>query len=195
MENIVVIDNYDSFTYNLVHALGQITGEKVDVFRNDKLELDDLEKYSHIVLSPGPGIPDEAGMLKDIIRTYAPRKRLLGVCLGHQAIAEVFGAELINIRKVFHGVATTIKILDSEDYLFRNIPDNFEGGRYHSWIVSDKRLPANLKITAKATDGEIMGMSHTEYDVKGVQFHPESILTKCGIDILTNWILGEDTEI
>ena len=195
MENIVVIDNYDSFTYNLVHALGQITGEKVDVFRNDKLKMDDLEKYSHIVLSPGPGIPDEAGMLKDIIRAFAPRKRMLGVCLGHQAIAEVFGAELVNIRKVFHGVATNVKVLDKKDYLFRNIPDEFEGGRYHSWIVSEEKLPAALKITAKAIDGEIMALSHTRYDAKGVQFHPESILTKCGTDILTNWILGENAEI
>jgi anthranilate synthase component 2 len=195
MEKIVVIDNYDSFTYNLVHALSQITGEEVKVFRNDRLEMGDLEKYSHIVLSPGPGIPDEAGMLKEIIKTYAPDKRMLGVCLGHQAIAEVFGGELINIRKVFHGVSTRIKVLDSNDYLFRNIPDNFEGGRYHSWIVSDENLPSSLKITARAEDGEIMGMSHTQYDVKGVQFHPESILTKCGTELLTNWVLGEDGEI
>ncbi len=195
MEKVVVIDNYDSFTYNLVHALNQIIGGKVDVFRNDKIKMEDLEKYSHIVLSPGPGIPDEAGRLKEIIRTYAPGKRMLGVCLGHQAIAEVFGGELINIRKVFHGVSTPIKVLDRKDYLFRNIPAVFDGGRYHSWIVSEKNLPSSLKITAKAEDGEIMGMSHTEYDVKGVQFHPESILTKCGTELLTNWVLGEGAEI
>jgi anthranilate synthase component 2 len=192
MEKVVVIDNYDSFTYNLVHALGQITGEKVDVYRNDKVELPELEKYSHIVLSPGPGIPDEAGRLKEIIRAFAPGKRMLGVCLGHQAIAEVFGGSLVNIRKVFHGVSTRIRVLDREDYLFRNIPDEFEGGRYHSWIVSDQDLPECLKITARAEDGEIMALSHTGYDVKGVQFHPESILTKCGTDILTNWILGNE---
>jgi len=195
MEKVVVIDNYDSFTYNLVHALNQITGSKVDVFRNDKVEAEDLEQYTHVVLSPGPGIPDEAGNLKEIIRSLAPRKKMLGVCLGHQAIAEVFGGELVNIRKVYHGVATRIKILDKEDYLFRKIPDDFEGGRYHSWIVSDKNLPSVLKITARAEDGEIMGMSHLEYDVKGVQFHPESILTKCGMDLLTNWVLGEEAEI
>ena len=195
MEKIAVIDNYDSFTYNLVHALSQITGEEIDVFRNDKLEMADLEKYTHIVLSPGPGIPDEAGKLKEIIETYAPSKKMLGVCLGHQAIAEVFGGELINISKVFHGVSTSIKVLDKGDYLFRNIPEEFEGGRYHSWIVSDKNLPSSLKITANAVDGEIMGMSHTSYDVKGLQFHPESILTKCGNELLTNWVLGEKTEI
>jgi anthranilate synthase component 2 len=192
MEKIVVIDNYDSFTYNLVHALGQITGEKVDVIRNDKLEMSDLEGYSHIVLSPGPGIPDEAGKLKEIIRTFAPTKRLLGVCLGHQAIAEVFGGKLENIRKVYHGVSTKISVLDRDDYLFRNIPDDFEGGRYHSWIVSDESLPESLKVTARAEDGEIMGMSHTEFDVKGVQFHPESILTEVGDKLLTNWILGNE---
>jgi len=195
MEKVAVIDNYDSFTYNLVHALSQITGSKVDVFRNDRLELSELEKYSHIVLSPGPGIPDEAGMLKEIVSRFAPGKRILGVCLGHQAIAEVFGGKLINIRKVFHGVSTRIRVLDREDYLFRNIPSEFEGGRYHSWIVSDDGLPAVLKVTARAEDGEIMAMSHMEYDVKGVQFHPESILTKCGTDLLTNWIMGDDSEI
>ncbi len=195
MEKIVVIDNYDSFTYNLVHALSQITGEGIDVFRNDKVDIKLLDQYTHLVLSPGPGIPEEAGMLKEIIRTYAPVKHMLGVCLGHQAIAEVFGGKLINIRKVFHGVSTQIRILDQEDYLFRNIPDNFEGGRYHSWIVSDRDLPRCLKVTAKAVDGEIMAMSHTRYDVKGVQFHPESILTQCGTDLLTNWIMGAEPEI
>lgn len=191
----MVIDNYDSFTYNLVHALNQITGSSVDVFRNDKVELSGLEKYTHFVLSPGPGIPDEAGRLKEIIKHFAEHKRVLGVCLGHQAIAEVFGGRLINISKVFHGVSTRIRILDREDYLFRNIAEEFEGGRYHSWIVSDKGLPSCLKITALAEDGEIMGMRHTEYDVRGLQFHPESILTKCGTDLLTNWILGEDAEL
>ncbi len=192
MEKIVVIDNYDSFTYNLVHALSQITGTKVDVFRNDKVEPAELAEYSHIVLSPGPGIPDEAGGLKEIIETYAPVRRMLGVCLGHQAIAEVFGGKLINIRKVFHGVSTRIRVLDREDYLFRSLPEEFERGRYHSWIVSDEGFPSSLKITARAEDGEIMGISHTEYDVKGVQFHPESVLTKCGTDLLTNWITGDD---
>ncbi len=190
MENVVVIDNYDSFTYNLVHALNQITGSRVDVFRNDKVGINDLESYSHIVLSPGPGIPDEAGMLKDIIRRYAPSKRMLGVCLGHQAIAEVFGGSLINIPRVFHGVSTRIRVVDREDYLYRNIPVDFEGGRYHSWIVSEKDLPDSLQITAKAEDGEIMGLSHREFDVKGVQYHPESVLTREGMAILTNWIIS-----
>lgn len=190
MEKVVVIDNYDSFTYNLVHALNQITGTRVDVFRNDRVKIGELDRYTHIVLSPGPGIPDEAGTLKEIIRAYAPVKRMLGVCLGHQAIAEVFGAKLVNIRKVFHGVSTRIQVLDKDDYLYRNIPGNFDGGRYHSWIVSDDQLPPSLKVTARAEDGEIMGMSHIEYDVKGVQFHPESILTKCGTELLTNWITG-----
>ena len=190
MEKVVVIDNYDSFTYNLVHALNQITGTRVDVFRNDKLDLDDLAVYSHIVLSPGPGIPDEAGLLKDIIRVYAPAKRMLGVCLGHQAIAEVFGGSLINISKVFHGVSTRIRVLDREDYLYRNIPVEFDGGRYHSWIVSKKGLPDSLSITAEARDGEIMGLRHNEYDVKGVQYHPESVLTREGMAILTNWIVS-----
>ena len=189
MEKVVVIDNYDSFTYNLVHALNQVTGSRVDVFRNDKVDVKELAAYSHIVLSPGPGIPDEAGLLKDIIREYAPYKRMLGVCLGHQAIAEVFGGSLINISKVFHGVATRISILDREDYLYRNIPVQFNGGRYHSWIVSEEDLPASLKVTARAEDGEIMGMSHREYDVKGVQYHPESVLTREGMAILTNWIV------
>lgn len=190
MEKVVVIDNYDSFTYNLVHALNQITGTRVDVFRNDKVEIDALAAYTHIVLSPGPGIPDEAGLLKDIILKYAPEKRMLGVCLGHQAIAEVFGGSLINISKVFHGVSTRIRVLDREDYLYRDIPGEFDGGRYHSWIVSEKDLPDSLQITAKAEDGEIMGLSHKKYDVKGVQYHPESILTKEGMAILTNWIIS-----
>ena len=189
MEKVVVIDNYDSFTYNLVHALNQITGSKVDVFRNDKVDVKELATYSHIVLSPGPGIPDEAGLLKDIIREYARDKRMLGVCLGHQAIAEVFGGSLINISKVFHGVSTRIRVLDRKDYLYRNVPGEFDGGRYHSWIVSEEDLPESLKVTARAEDGEIMGMSHRDYDVKGVQYHPESVLTKEGMAILTNWIV------
>ena len=192
MGKIVVIDNYDSFTYNLVHAMKQITGGQVDVIRNDKVSLDDLQQHSHIILSPGPGIPEEAGLLKEIIRRYAPEKRMLGVCLGHQAIAEVFGGKLVNISRVFHGVSTKIKVLDREDYLYRNIPDEFDGGRYHSWIVSEEGLPACLKVTAEAEDGEIMGISHVEYDLKGVQFHPESVLTKVGEEILSNWFMYQE---
>ena len=192
MGKILVIDNYDSFTYNLVQAMKQITGGQVDVIRNDKVSLDDLQQYSHIILSPGPGIPEEAGLLKEIIRRYAPEKRMLGVCLGHQAIAEVFGGKLVNISRVFHGVSTKIKVLDREDYLYRNIPDEFDGGRYHSWIVSEEGLPACLKVTAEAEDGEIMGISHVEYDLKGVQFHPESVLTKVGEEILSNWFMYQE---
>ena len=195
MEKVVVIDNYDSFTYNLVHALNQITGNRVDVFRNDKVDIDGLDEYTHIVLSPGPGIPAEAGLLKEIVRRYAPFRRMLGVCLGHQAIAEVFGGKLVNIKKVYHGVATNIRVVDRNDYLYRNIPENFEGGRYHSWIVSADKLPSSLKVTALAEDGEIMGMTHAEYDVRGVQFHPESILTKCGTELLTNWIIGGEKDL
>jgi len=188
MKKIVVIDNYDSFTYNLVHAIDQLTGEKTAVFRNDQIALKDLDPFDKIVLSPGPGIPDEAGMLKEIIQHFAPDKSILGVCLGHQAIAEVFGGKLLNIHKVFHGVSTKIKVLNDRDYLFRDVPDIFEGGRYHSWIVSGDNLPDCFTVSAVAEDGEIMAISHNTYDVKGVQFHPESVLTEMGEKIISNWI-------
>ncbi|KPK88100.1 MAG: anthranilate synthase subunit II [Bacteroides sp. SM23_62_1] len=185
---IAVIDNYDSFTYNLVHALKQISRQQVVVFRNDRVNNEELRIFDKILLSPGPGIPDEAGMLKSIIRRWAPEKSILGVCLGHQAIAEVFGGKLINIRKVFHGVATKIKILKSDDHLFLELPEFLEGGRYHSWIVSSKDLPDCFEITAEAEDGEIMAISHKEYDLKGLQFHPESVLTTLGEKIISNWL-------
>ncbi|KKK82505.1 hypothetical protein LCGC14_2802720 [marine sediment metagenome] len=193
---ILLIDNYDSFTYNLAQLMEQMN-QKVNVFRNDKIDIQGIEAVnpSALLVSPGPGSPTDSGVSIEAIDALGPKIPVLGVCLGHQAIAEVFGGELINIRKVFHGVSTRIKVLDSNDYLFRNIPDNFEGGRYHSWIVSDENLPSSLQITARAEDGEIMGMSHTRYDVKGVQFHPESILTKCGTELLTNWVMGEDGKI
>ena len=188
MQKIVVIDNYDSFTYNLVHALDKLSGGKVDVFRNDRVSREELEGYDAIVLSPGPGIPDEAGQLKKIIEWFSPTKRILGVCLGHQAIAEVFGGRLININKVFHGVSTMVQVLDKDDYLYKGIPELFDAGRYHSWIVSTDGLPDCLSISAVAEDGEIMGISHREYDIRGVQYHPESVLTSVGEKIIANWL-------
>jgi len=185
---IAVIDNYDSFTYNLVHAIQAITGSRVKVYRNDQLELDELDQYDKLVLSPGPGIPDEAGMLKEIIRKYGPEKSILGVCLGHQAIAEVYGGHLLNINQVFHGVATAISIQGGSDFLFSGISTPFKGGRYHSWIVSREGLPGCFNILAEAEDGEIMALAHKEYDIRGVQFHPESVLTECGNQIIENWL-------
>jgi len=188
MMKIVVIDNYDSFTFNLVHSLKQISRQQVAVFRNDKLMIEDLRVFDKVVLSPGPGIPDEAGLLKAIIRRWAPEKSILGVCLGHQAIGEVFGAKLLNIPKVFHGVSTKIRILKPDDYMFLDMPEFIDGGRYHSWIVSSENLPDCFEITAEAEDGEIMAISHKIFDLKGVQFHPESVLTTLGEKIISNWL-------
>ncbi len=185
---IAVIDNYDSFTYNLVHALKHISSQPVVVFRNDRVNNEELRIFDKIVLSPGPGIPDEAGLLKSIIRRWAPEKSMLGVCLGHQAIAEVFGGKLLNIHKVFHGVSTRIRILKSDDRLFLKLPEFLEGGRYHSWIVSSEDLPDCFEITAEAEDGEIMAISHKHFDLKGIQFHPESVLTTMGEQIISNWL-------
>lgn len=185
---ITLIDNYDSFAYNLVHYLRQITGEKIDVYRNNQVTIEQLEKYDAIVLSPGPGIPDEAGLLKEIIKTYAPKKRLLGVCLGEQAIGEVFGAKLQNTKQVFHGVATKIYRTEVESDIFQGIPHEFEAGRYHSWIVDKEGLPSCLEITAEDSEGRIMALKHKTYDVQGVQFHPESILTPLGYKMIENWV-------
>ncbi len=185
---IAVIDNYDSFTYNLVHSLKQISHQQVAVFRNDKVIIEDLGSFDKIVLSPGPGIPDEAGLLKAVIRRWAQEKSILGVCLGLQAIAEVFGAKLLNIKKVYHGVSTRIWILKPDDYLFVDLPEYIEGGRYHSWIVTSEDLPDCFEITAEAENGEIMAISHKKYDLKGVQFHPESVLTTYGEKIISNWL-------
>lgn len=186
--SIVVIDNYDSFTYNLVHAIKKISGEQVDVFRNDELELSDLEKYDKIVLSPGPGIPEEAGLLLPIIREYAPRKSMLGVCLGHQAIGEAFGGTLTNMNSVLHGIATPVSKTEVPTNLFDGLPDSFMVGRYHSWIVNTEDLPACLQVTSYDEKGLIMSMKHTEYDVEGVQFHPESVLTPLGEQMIANWL-------
>lgn len=186
--DILVLDNYDSFTYNLVHLIRQITGDKVEVRRNDEISLDEVEQFDKIVLSPGPGIPDEAGISKDLIRKYAPTKSILGVCLGHQAIAEVFGGKIYNLKKVLHGVQSPVYLNNRIDYLFENIPSRFNGGRYHSWMVAKEELPAELAITSEDDNGEIMSISHHKYDVKGVQFHPESILTEYGEHMMANWL-------
>jgi anthranilate synthase component 2 len=188
MKKIMVLDNYDSFTYNLVHALKKITGRNVDVFRNDQLPLEKVMEYDKIVLSPGPGIPDEAGVLKDLIAAYASSKSILGVCLGLQAIGEVYGAKLINLRNVYHGVATSMHILTPDEILFKGIPDGFQGGRYHSWIVSRDNLPSCFDITVEDDQGEIMGLTHKEYDLRAVQFHPESVLTPLGEKMIENWL-------
>lgn len=188
MKKILVFDNYDSFTYNLVHYLEKIIDAPVDVFRNDRIPLERINEYDKILLSPGPGLPDEAGILKQVIKEYAPYKSILGVCLGNQAIAEVFGGKLFNLDTVFHGVATNMRILDKEEMLFKGIPGEFKAGRYHSWMVLKEGLPECLKITVEDDNGQIMALSHREYDVKGVQFHPESILTEYGEQIIANWL-------
>lgn len=183
---IVIIDNYDSFTYNLSHLLKEL-GAEVYVVRNDKFELKDLEQYDKIVLSPGPGIPSEAGLLLDVIRTYAGRKPILGVCLGHQAIGEVFGARLENLKEVYHGVQTEGTQLGN-DYIFEGLPERVMMGRYHSWVVAKDFVPECLEVTAMSDDGEIMAMRHRQYDIHGIQFHPESVLTPEGKTIVGNFL-------
>jgi len=187
---ILVIDNYDSFTYNLVHLLQEL-GQDYIVWRNDKFALDDVEPFSNILLSPGPGIPEEAGLLLDVIRRYAPSKRIFGICLGQQAIAEVFGGTLYNMPKPLHGVATDIIVTDEKEKLFQDFPKDSKIGRYHSWAVSKENIPSCLRVTAQDPDGVIMALRHTEYDVCSVQFHPESILTTNGKKLMENWI-GND---
>lgn len=184
---ILVFDNYDSFTYNLVHAVRKLGYTDVDVYRNDKISLDQIEQYDKILLSPGPGIPEEAGLLLPLIERYAPTKSILGVCLGEQAIGQCFGAELINLEDVYHGVATRVKVTAS-DPLFAELPQELEVGRYHSWIVSRNALPECLRVTAEDADGQIMAIAHKTFDVRGVQFHPESVLTPEGEKMLENWL-------
>ena len=184
---ILVIDNYDSFTYNLVHYLEDLDC-KVTVMRNDEFELQEVEKFDKILLSPGPGVPDEAGLLKDVIRKYASTKSILGVCLGQQAIGEVFGGSLINLEKVYHGVATNITLSVSDESLFEGLATEFEVGRYHSWVIANDGFPDDLEITSIDENGQIMSIRHKTFDVKGVQFHPESVLTPNGKKILENWI-------
>lgn len=189
---ILVFDNYDSFTYNLVHLVEKITHEKVDVHRNDQIPLEKVKEYDKIILSPGPGIPEEAGSLLPLIKEYASSKSILGVCLGHQAIGQAFGAELINLSSVFHGVATKIEVRSRESEvispLFEGLPNELEVGRYHSWVVSKENFPDTLEITAEDESGMIMGLQHKTYDVQGVQFHPESVLTPKGEEIMRNWL-------
>lgn len=186
--SILVIDNYDSFTYNLVHAIKKISGLPVDVYRNDEISLDEIEKYDKIVLSPGPGIPVEAGLLLEIIKEYAPKKSMLGVCLGHQAIAEAFGGKIRNMNKVLHGIATPVLLTHNKSVLFKDLPDTFDVGRYHSWVVTSEHLPKCFKITSYDKDGLIMSMQHKKFDVQSVQFHPESVLTPLGEKIISNWL-------
>jgi anthranilate synthase component 2 len=184
---ILVLDNYDSFTYNLVHIIREL-GHAMDIFRNDKLKVEDVKKYDKILLSPGPGIPDEAGIMKEVIREYGPSKSILGVCLGHQGIGEVFGAKLFNIPKVLHGVTSVTKVTDPAEYLFKNVTPEFQATHYHSWAVVPETIHGDLKVTAMNDEGLVMGLSHVKYDVKGVQFHPESIMTPEGPKIIANWL-------
>lgn len=193
---ILVFDNYDSFTYNLVHLVEKIIHGKVEVYRNDKIPLENVKEFDKIILSPGPGIPEEAGLLLPLIREYASAKSILGVCLGHQAIGEAFGGKLVNLSTVYHGVATPITISGGRsstgtgkmNAIFEELPDEIEVGRYHSWIVADENFPAELEVTARDANNYIMALQHRRFDVQGVQFHPESVLTPSGEKILRNWL-------
>jgi len=185
---IVVIDNYDSFTYNLVHLIEKVTGTLPDVFRNDRVSIEEIDKYDKVLISPGPGIPSEAGICLELIRRYYTKKSILGICLGHQAVCESFGAKLLNLSNVYHGVATPVRVLKPDEPLFKNIPSVFMAGRYHSWVVSRNHLPDCLTITCEDENGMIMGVSHKDYNVKGLQFHPESIMTEYGLEIIKNWV-------
>ncbi|WP_299213662.1 aminodeoxychorismate/anthranilate synthase component II [uncultured Aquimarina sp.] len=187
MKKVLVIDNYDSFVYNLVHYLEDL-GCEVTVKRNDQLRLEEVAPFEKILLSPGPGIPDEAGLLKDIIKTYADTKSIFGVCLGQQAIGEVFGGSLINLDEVYHGVASEVKLTVSDELLFQGLNETFDVGRYHSWVVADTDLPSCLEATSFDENGQIMSLRHKELDVRGVQFHPESVLTPDGKKMLENWV-------
>lgn len=195
MSKILIIDNYDSFTYNLVHLVNEI-GLQCEVWRNDKFNLDDVDAFSHIILSPGPGIPSEAGLLLDVIGRYAPTKSIFGVCLGQQAIAEAFGGQLYNLSRPMHGIATPIKVTDVSEKLFTGLPQSFKVGRYHSWVVDNKGLPDVLTVTAiDEQDNSIMALRHKQYDVRGVQFHPESVLTEYGRQMMQNWLAPQMAEV
>ncbi|HEX4957248.1 MAG TPA: aminodeoxychorismate/anthranilate synthase component II [Lacibacter sp.] len=189
---ILVFDNYDSFTYNLVHLVEKITHVKVEVHRNDQIPLEKVKEFDKIILSPGPGIPEEAGLLLPLIKEYAATKSILGVCLGHQAIGQAFGGTLVNLSTVYHGVATKIEVggtkYEVRSRLFEGLPDEIEVGRYHSWVVSKEGFPNELEITAEDENGMIMALQHKTFDVQGVQFHPESVLTPMGEEILKNWL-------
>lgn len=184
---VLVIDNYDSFTYNLVHLINEL-GFEAEVWRNDKFDLADVNKYDKILLSPGPGIPEEAGLLLEVIKTYAATKSILGICLGQQAIAEAFGGSLLNLGRPMHGIATPITVLDKEELTFKDCPAIIEVGRYHSWVVNTVDLPECLIVTSTDKDGQIMSLRHQTLDVRGVQFHPESVLTPSGKQMMKNWL-------
>lgn len=188
MKKIAVIDNYDSFTYNLVHYIEKLTGTLPDVFRNDEVAAEEIGGYNKIVISPGPGIPSESGICLELIKKFAADKSILGVCLGHQAICEAFGGKLLNLTSVYHGIASPVRIKASDDPIFRNIPPIIMAGRYHSWVVSRKHLPECFRITCEDENGIIMGITHKNYNVRGLQFHPESILTEHGFEIIRNWL-------
>ena len=183
---LLIFDNYDSFTHNIAHAVREL-GVEPDVIRNDCITLEEIDAYDKIIISPGPGIPSEAGILPELLKEYAGKKPILGVCLGHQAIGERYGARLRNLDRVYHGIKTPARII-RQDYLFDGLPDEIQVGRYHSWVVDKEGLPDDLEITAVSPDGEIMAMRHREHDVRGVQFHPESILTPMGLTIIKNWL-------
>ena len=182
----VIIDNYDSFTYNLAHLVKEL-GAEVSVVRNDRFRLPELKPFDKIILSPGPGIPTEAGLLMDVIDAYAPVKPILGVCLGHQAIGEYFGGKLTNLSQVFHGIASTINIT-APDYIYKELPTQVQVGRYHSWVVDNEGLPDCLEVTSVSEEGQIMSLRHKQYDVRGIQYHPESVLTPEGRKIIANWL-------
>lgn len=186
MKKILILDNYDSFTYNIVHLVNEL-GVETDVFRNDRITVEEVGQYDRIILSPGPGLPCEAGVLSEVIRRYAPEKSILGICLGEQAIGECFGATLENLSEVYHGVHTTVQVI-AEEKMFEGLGDHFEVGRYHSWVVSRKGLPDCLTVTAEDAHGQIMALAHKTYDVRGVQFHPESIMTPKGKKMIANWL-------
>lgn len=188
MAKILVFDNYDSFTYNLVHYVQSTGKHTVDIVLNDRILLSDVEKYDGIILSPGPGLPSESGLLEPLIRRYGSSKRIFGVCLGLQAIAEVFGGTLLNLSTVYHGIATPVTYREPAHYLFDGLPRTFEAGRYHSWVVDEKTMPQCLKIEAIDENGLVMSLSHRELDICGVQFHPESVLTPYGPGIISNWL-------
>ncbi|TDK41522.1 anthranilate synthase component II [Algoriphagus formosus] len=184
---ILVLDNYDSFTYNLVYIIRQLGyGDQMDVFRNDKISLEEVAQYDKILLSPGPGIPEEAGIMPELLKRYSSEKSILGVCLGHQAIGEAFGGSLINLSEVLHGVASQVKV--EKDLLFEGITDTFPIGRYHSWVIDESTLSPDLEVIARTPDRQIMAVRHKQFAVRGVQFHPESILTENGVKIIQNWL-------
>jgi anthranilate synthase component II len=189
MKKVLIIDNYDSFTYNLVHYLEELNCH-VTVFRNDEFDLEEVNSFNKIILSPGPGLPNDAGLLIDLIKKYYTSKSILGICLGHQAIGEAFGAKLKNLKKVYHGIATTIYSNQVDEKLFDNIPESFNVGRYHSWVIDRTTLPVEISITSVDENQEIMSIKHIDYDLRGVQFHPESILTQFGKELLKNWLDG-----